>query len=270
MADDKPATVSVYREAGQEWLTLDSRFSFRCHAGLACFNQCCRTATILLSPYDILRLARGLGLTTGEVLKRYTRREVESHANLPLAFIDLSRSPGGGCPLAGPNGCQVYPHRPAACRLFPITMGSRLTEQGIEDFYFCRKLEFCQGFEAGPEWTVASWRANQGFAEYDEARREWLEILLRQGRRGPLAADAGGMELIAAIMYDLDAFRRMAGEPHFREICGLAAEDLATLKKDEVALLTMSCRVLKDMLETEGGLAEIQSRLAPGLNKNAS
>ena len=46
-------------------LAPESSFCFHCHPGLACFNQCCREATIILSPYDILRLSRRLGLTTG-------------------------------------------------------------------------------------------------------------------------------------------------------------------------------------------------------------
>ena len=62
---DKPTQVSLYQQEEQEALSLESKFHFHCHAGLACFNQCCRTPTIVLSPYDLLRLKQALGLSSG-------------------------------------------------------------------------------------------------------------------------------------------------------------------------------------------------------------
>ncbi len=254
MAGHKPSRVSVYKTPDQERLALDSRFTFRCHAGLACFNRCCRTATVMLSPYDILRLARRLRLSTGELLQRYARRGVEEQSNLPVYFLDLSRTPGGGCPFAGPQGCRVYDSRPAACRLFPITMGSRLTESGLEDFYFCRRLDYCQGFGADTVWTVASWRADQGFDLYDKARRGWLYLLLAQGLQGPRPADDGVLDLIAAVMYDLDAFRDLINRPEFRQTGGLTDIPPGSLETDDEALLEFSYRYLTDMLFGQAGL----------------
>ena len=62
--------VSLYVQPDQGSLALDSSFNFHCHAGLACFNRCCRTPTILLSPYDLLRLRQSLGITSAALLKR--------------------------------------------------------------------------------------------------------------------------------------------------------------------------------------------------------
>ena len=188
MAPDQPETVSLYQQMDQESLSPDSRFTFLCQPDLPCFNQCCLTPTVILSPYDLLRLKQGLGITSTALLERYTRQEIEPNSNLPLVFIDAYRSPEGGCPFLGEHGCTVYPDRPAACRLFPLTMGSRLTPDGVEDHYFCRRLDYCRGFDAEPEWTVASWMADQGFTEYDQGRRDWLEILLKAG----VTEEAGG------------------------------------------------------------------------------
>jgi uncharacterized protein len=246
MAQDKP--VSLYKQEETESLSLQSRFRFHCHAGLTCFNRCCRTPTILLSPYDILRLKEFLGLTSGEFLARYTLQTTEDNSNLPLVFLDAYRSPAGGCPFLGAGGCTVYARRPAACRLFPITMGSQLTEQGLVDHYFCRRLDYCRGFAAEEEWTVASWKAGQGFDEYDSGRREWLEILLRQGLRGPLADDAGQRSLIATIAYDLDKFRQLLADPAFRQNCAGEGESWEELQKSEPALLQFSYRLLRAIL----------------------
>ncbi len=248
MAQDRPDLVSVYREIDQASLSLQSRFTFHCHDGLACFNQCCRTPTIILSPYDILRLRQCLGITSGEFLERYTRRETEDMSNLPLVFLDAFRPTGDGCPFLGETGCTVYGHRPAACRLFPITMGSQITEQGVADYYFCRKLDCCQGFATDVEWTVESWQSNQGFKEYDQSRRGWLEIILKQGLRGPV--DGRLQELFATSAYDLDKFRQLIGEPAFRQAGDAEAKVLEYLITDtsDTALLDFSYRYLKSVL----------------------
>jgi Fe-S-cluster containining protein len=261
MTQEQP--VSLYKQVDQAGLSLHSSFTFHCHAGLACFNKCCRTPTIVLSPYDILRLKQCLGITTGEFLQRYTRQETEQTSNLPLVFIDAYRATGSGCPFLGPSGCRVYPHRPAACRLFPITMGSQLTEHGIVDYYFCRKLDYCRGFASDVHWTVESWKTNQGFAEYDQGRREWLEILLRQGLKEAPQVDAQIQNLFATIAYDLDQFRRLLSDPAMLKAHGydLDGNTLEYLKKSDLALLNFSYRFLKSVLFPEdAGLLQAARR----------
>jgi Fe-S-cluster containining protein len=255
MTTDPPEPVSLYQQIEQESLSLDSRFTFHCQAGLPCFNQCCQTPTVILSPYDLLRLKQGLGITSTALRERYTRQEIEPKSNLPLVFIDAYRSAEGGCPFLGAQGCTVYAYRPAACRLFPLTMGSRLTPAGVEDHYFCRTLDYCRGFEAEEEWTVASWMANQGFTEYNEARREWLEILLKAGALEELTVDALVQDLFAILAYDLDRFRRLVFDPVFLEAYeayDLKAEDLEDLRTDDLALLKFSYRFLPKLLSPQG------------------
>jgi uncharacterized protein len=252
MVKEREVRASLDKEPDQESLSPDSSFRFHCHAGLTCFNRCCRTPTILLSPYDILRLTRHLGMASGEFLRRYTRRIIEARSQLPLIFIDFFRSPPGGCPFLGESGCTVYSQRPAACRLFPITMGSRLTPSGVEDHYFCRRLDYCQGFAGDLCWTLDSWKADQGFEEYDQGRREWLEIILRQGLAGSLPDEARMQELFAAIAYDPDEFKRRLGEPAFLQALNLADEPVAYQELSDSALLKLACRCLRAILFGEG------------------
>jgi Fe-S-cluster containining protein len=252
MAPDRPERVSLYKEIDQASLSLDSTFTFHCHADLPCFNQCCRTPTIILSPYDILRLKQALGITSGELLQRYTRQEIEPESNLPLVLIDPCRSEESRCPFLGAPGCLVYAHRPAACRLFPITMGSRLTADGVVDYYFRRKLDYCRGFDAEVQWTLKSWMANQGFSEYDQGRRAWIDILLQAGRQEPGEVDALVQDLFATLAYDLDKFRRLVSEPAFLQAYGVDARESASLQTDDLALLRLSYRVLPTLLTREG------------------
>ena len=261
MTQESPAAVSLYQEPDQG-LSLDSTFNFHCHAGLACFNRCCQAPTIILSPYDLLRLQDCLGIGSGEFLERYTLRHPEESSNLPLVFLDAFSSPGG-CPFLGEEGCRVYFHRPAACRLFPITMGSQLTEQGVVDYYFCRKLDYCQGFDTDGQWTVESWKANQGFADYEQERREWFEIFLNKGLEGPLDSDPRVQDLFVTIAYDLDGWRGLLSDPAFLQAAGLEGDPAAYLQMTDLELLQLSYRYLQAVLFSEdGGLPPVVERMA--------
>lgn len=237
-------------------LSDESVFRFHCHSGLPCFNRCCREATIILSPYDILRLSHRLGLSTGDFLKRYTCREEESRSHLPLVLVKPART--GGCPFLGARGCQVYEDRPAACRLFPLTQGSELTPGGVVDHYFLRRLEFCQGFAGEREWTMAAWQADQGFAEFDRPRRPWLQLLLKQAQPSRCTPDHRLLSHFYLMAYDLDAFRTFLFESAFFKAHSLTLEDAMPLATDDLALLKFSAAHLAQLLFPEE---------APPLNK---
>jgi Fe-S-cluster containining protein len=230
-------------------LAADSVFRFHCHAGLACFNRCCREATIILSPYDILRLSQRLGLATGEFLRRYTSRQEESRSGLPLVLVKPART--GGCPFLGEGGCRVYEDRPAACRLFPLAQGSELTPRGVADHYFLRRLEFCQGFAGEREWTIPAWQEDQGFVEFDRPRRPWLHLLLKQAQPGRIPPDHRLLSQFYLMAYDLDAFRTFLFESAFFLAHRLNLEDARSLATDDLALLRFSAGYLEQLLFPE-------------------
>ena len=66
-------------------LTLEDKFQFRCHPGIACFNECCRNIDITIMPYDIVRLKQRLGVTSSEFVARYTLPyEMDHHGMVGL------------------------------------------------------------------------------------------------------------------------------------------------------------------------------------------
>ena len=127
-------------------------------------------------------------------------------------------------------------------------MGSRLTEKGMEDYYFCRRLDYCQGFDTDIEWTLESWMGSQGFNEYAQGRREWLEILLRKGVQGPDGVDAPLQDLFATIAYDQDTFRTLLDQPGFRKACDLRGKGPDYLNLDDLGLLQLSYKCLHTLL----------------------
>ena len=86
--DQKPSSPVVPIRLG-----LDDEFRFRCHKGIACFNKCCENADVLLTPYDVLRLARRFGLTTREFIDRYTvDAELDPHGTPGLKLTRKNRA----------------------------------------------------------------------------------------------------------------------------------------------------------------------------------
>jgi Fe-S-cluster containining protein len=75
-----------------------------------------------VAPYEVLRLARNLGLTTTEVLARHTE----------AGGIRLRVREDGACTFLTPQGCGVHADRPLVCRLYPL--GRQVQEDGSETF----------------------------------------------------------------------------------------------------------------------------------------
>lgn len=240
------------RNAARTRVSLESSFRFHCHPNLACFNRCCQEATIILSPYDVLRLSRRLGLATGEFLRRHTRREEEAWSGLPLVLVRPGRT--GACPFVAAAGCSVYADRPAACRLFPLTQGSELASGQVVDHYSLRRMDYCQGFATDREWTVEAWLAAQGFPEFDRPRRPWLRLLVQQAQPDRTALDARLISQFYMMAYDLDAFRTFLFESAFLRVHKLSREEAEPLLTDDLALLRFSAAYLEHLLFPEEAL----------------
>jgi hypothetical protein len=135
----------------------------------------------------------------------------------------------------------------------------------VVDHYFCRQLDYCQGFNDGPRWTLESWKADQNFAGEEQDRRAWFELILRQALAGPLPATPGAQDLFFTLAYDLDGLRRLLSEPSFLQAAGLEAAPETYLALDDPELLRFSCRYLKAALAGEGGgLPAVAQRIAAG------
>lgn len=244
-------------------LSLKSRFKFRCHPGVPCFTECCGKTTIILTPYDILRLRERLRIKSGEFLAKYTRQEAHDKSGLPMAILDMPRFEGR-CPFVRPvTGCNVYSDRPASCRYYPIGQGTLITEKGVEEFYFYIREEHCRGYEEEAEWTVASWREDQGVNKYDEMNLEWKTMMLRRGADGGPVTDDKGNKLFYMVMYDLDQFRRFVFESSFLKVFMVDEDMQERIWNDDLELLKFGYQYLKAALKIE----DTQLRIQPELGK---
>lgn len=245
-------------------LTADDTFSFRCHKDLACWNKCCHGADITLTPYDILRLSRRLGIRPAEFLLGYTVPDIHDKADLPVAKIKTGGDDGrGACPFNAPEGCTVYDDRPATCRYYPLGMVSMKMKDmdGKEDFFFLVKEDHCLGHCEGKSQNVGEFRAEQQVEEFERVNRGWIDILMKMaswkvmGGPGGKAASPQTKKMFFMATTDVDAFRRFVLGSRFLDTYDIAPEAVEIIRTDDEALLLLGFDWLKNVLFNEPTIA---------------
>ena len=235
--------------------TLDSKFKFDCHKEIGCFNKCCQNTDMLLTPYDILRMKKRLGLSSSEFLQKYTSIHIDEQSSHPFAVLTMSDEEGGKCRFSTPEGCSIYEDRPANCRYYPVGKGlmMRDTDNGPApvDFYFFIRQPTCRGYDQGREWSIQEWRVAQGVDVYDEMNREWQEIQLRRDNPGKEKLDDNKQSLMYMASYDIDKFRKFVFESGFLNLFELHPELIEEIKGDDIALMQFGFKYLKYMLLLE-------------------
>ena len=221
-------------------LTEDSPFQFHCHPGVACFTTCCRDVNIFLTPYDILRMKKRLGIFSGEFLERYTLSLLPSTSGIPVALLKMREDQNKACPFVGPGGCSVYEDRPWSCRMYPLDQG-----EGYGKYYFVTQPSICLGMKEDREWTVGEYLRNQGLDSYNEMGNLLTKItsdprLSLENIQNPKVQDMCWMAL-----YDLDRFRRFVLESRFLQIFYVEKELIAKIAQDDLELMKLAYRWLE-------------------------
>ncbi|MCB2186140.1 MAG: YkgJ family cysteine cluster protein [Deltaproteobacteria bacterium] len=216
-------------------LSLDDQFHFACRRGLDCFTSCCRDVTIMLTPYDVLRLRKALGITSGEFLKKYTHL-VQVHSKvLPLVQLRMNADNEDRCYFVNaPHGCTLYEHRPWACRMFP------LDEAAVGGFQVVTNVERCHGLGEPDEWKVREWLKDQGATQSKEMDGSY-ESLVSHVRMSALneVENPKIQQMVVMALYDLDRFRDFVLNSSFLERFDLDDDTVFAVKTDDPALLDL-------------------------------
>jgi len=221
------------------------RFTFSCHRNIACFNRCCAALQLVLTPYDILRLRKRLGISSGEFLEAHTHTRFDRHPRFPMVLLKMADSQA--CPFVSPEGCTVYEDRPGACRIYPLARAARKDdheEQAKEKFFLVRE-DHCLGFGEARTWTVESWMSDQGLDEYNRMNDRWLEILSLPKSLGEKADIPRKLQMFFMVSYNPDAFRAFLFESRFFQRFRIPDELRGRLEKDDMTLMTFGFDWLK-------------------------
>ena len=235
-------------------LSLKDTFKFSCHKDLKCFTQCCADVNIFLTPYDILRMKRGLKMTSEEFLARYTEAITLDSRGFPAVLLKMGEDDLKSCPFVSKEGCTIYGDRPWACRMYPVGMASpdRNRPRQREEFYFIVDQEFfCLGFDGETQWTVEEWKKDQGVDEYELKGGSYKDITLHRFflSGGRLSAEKTNMFYMAC--YDLDRFRRFIFSSKFFNLFDIEEMTIEGIRSNEEELLDFGYRWLRFSLFQE-------------------
>lgn len=226
----------------------DEEFSFACHAGMACFTDCCRELDLSLTPYDVLRLKNSLGLSATEFLDRYVIVEKEE-GRFPGLYLTMIDDGKASCPFVTPQGCRVYDDRPGACRAYPVGRAAFQTKcSGNSEFFVLVTEPHCQGFTEPSRHSVEDWLRDQELVQYNEMNDQVMTILqhpdIKKGRQ--LSAEQA--ETYIQALYNLDDFRKIAANPQTRERFALSPEEQQAIAGNDPELLRFAIRWLTQEL----------------------
>jgi hypothetical protein len=242
-----PETALTEEKILREYPRLgpDDRFTFRCDPGVDCFTACCANVSIVLAPYDVLRLKRALRLDSSEFLERFTISPFTKDQKVPAVLLKMDPETKR-CPFVTERGCGVYAHRPWACRMYPLGSAEPRnptpTERG---FHFLLREPLCHGHDQGPTRTVREWILEQGLEEYEALGGPFRDLMLHEfwDRAEPL--EPRKMEMYFMACYDLDRFRRFVFETRFLELFEVDEARVEALRSDDEALLEFAAQWLR-------------------------
>lgn len=218
----------------------DTKFSFRCGPDRDCFNRCCSDVAILLSPYDVLRLKNALHMDSSEFLEKYTLPMRSQEKRVPAVFLRMQEGTRE-CPFVAEAGCQVYAHRPWACRMYPLGMAEPKGPQAAaQRFYFLVKEQLCHGHGAGQEQSVREWIDRQQLDTYDQMQALYLQLMSHPGWENPENLTEQKLAMFYMALYDLDRFRRFISETRFLELFEVEETRISAIAQDDEELLELA------------------------------
>jgi Fe-S-cluster containining protein len=245
----------------------DDRFTFHCDPSLDCFGHCCQDVSILLTPYDVLRMKKALGINSSEFMEQYTSIAYSAEKRVPVVFLKMNED-DKKCQFVSEKGCGVYANRPWACRMYPLGMAERGTSQAaIERFYFVLKEELCHGHAKGSKCAVREFIDGQGVEPYDVMQIPFRRLLaVAAEHKEPLTTEQCAMYYMA--LYDIDRFRRFVFETRFLKLFDVDEARVHALRTDDEELLELAVEWLAFSLFQQKAMrmnkSAAQQQRAPG------
>ena len=213
-------------------------FAFACHPGVGCFNACCGDLNLVLTPYDVLRLRRGLGgLPSRVFVENLGEVSQRRDTGLPEMRLRMNKDEKHACPFVRPEGCSVYADRPGACRTYPLGRATRPGPEGetLEQFFVVREPH-CRGFEQERQWTAGEWLQDQGLSPYNLSNDRYMQ-LVSAWRAAGRGLDSRRMSMVFLALYQPDDFQRFLRDMKIFERLEVEPERMARIFADEEAAL---------------------------------
>lgn len=261
MKESSPEPVQPVRYRAEDKLCFD------CHKGISCWNACCYDTDILLTPYDLQRLAKHFDCRPADVVRLFGAASVHERSGMPVVKLKMLEQPESRrkpCVfLDEADGCTVYENRPAACRYYPLGLAAVKVkdQEEIENFHFLVRESHCKGHFEPKEQTVAEFRKSQGVEPYDQQNEGWIYLLMKltswRSLGGPWGKepDARTKKMFYLASTDIDAFRQFVFNSTFLDRYDIAPEMREELATNDETLLKLACDWFRNVLFNEPTIA---------------
>ena len=206
-------------------------FRFHCHPDVSCFTRCCQDVTIVLTPYDVVRMKNAIGVSSEEFLDKYTVIIPKKGRLIPLVVLKMNEE-DKRCTFVSEEGCRIYDDRPWPCRMYPLDLGDDGSYHLITD------ETRCHGLNESDTWTIEDWLTDQGTAPYNEMNESLTDITVPL-QAAKLAIDNPQIsQMVFMALYNIDKFREFVFNSSFLDRFEL--EDptrIEKIKSDDLELL---------------------------------
>jgi hypothetical protein len=159
----------------------------------------------------------------------------------------MNQDKAAKCPFVTSEGCNVYPDRPGACRIYPLGRAASKAHIKIErqEKFFIIEEEHCLGFQETREWSIEEWLASEGLDEYNTMNDLWSEILTSSKDLGPTEDIPKKLQMFSMASYNLDRFRKFIFESRFFQLFQVAEDKRRVLASEDVELMKFAFDWLK-------------------------
>ena len=183
-------------------------FCFECRPGITCFTDCCRRLDLELTPYDVLRIKKALGISSHEFFDRYAIIEQEETDLFPHVYLGMVDDGSASCPFVRKSGCTIYEHRPGACRMYPVGRGTFMDEEGNrQELYVLLTEHHCRGFSENRQFSIADWHADQGLESYNSFNDKVMTVLQHPRFKKGVRLSDSEREFFLLLLYRTDELR---------------------------------------------------------------
>ena len=147
-------------------LQKEDAFEFAC-AGC---GDCCRgREDIVLSGYDLWRIAHSLRLPPAVVVRSFCRQYIGTDSGMPVVRLKPLKGEKSSCPFLYHSKCTIHGAKPLVCALYPL--GQSIDEDGTVHYF--QQPTSCGG-------QVIRAKVSDYLDNYAIQQREPLDVLWAQ------------------------------------------------------------------------------------------
>ena len=154
--------IDFTRTEAMPLLARDAHFSFACNG----CGDCCRgREDIVLSGFDLWRIAARLRLPPQIVARGYCRASIGTVSHLPVLRLAPVKENRNNCPFLTGDHCAIHDAEPLVCALYPLAQ--EISREGQVSY-------FLQPTGCGGQMIEA--RVEDYLARYDVPAREQTDV----------------------------------------------------------------------------------------------